>query len=222
MRKYFKILFLLILVFLFYKTNSQNVPSRVGVITDLAEILSSEDEKLISDAISKIYVEENIVVEVLTIKSLDGEDIDLVAQKVFNYWAISTKGVLLMASKEEREFRIEVGRDLTDKIPNSVCESIIQNNIVPSFKSEKYGEGIINGINSIQEEIKNPSKINSTSSNRKIYIIVAILLIVSFISRRIFRGRGGNYRSTHRQSHRNSSGKNSSSSRSRGGGSGKW
>lgn len=95
---------------------------------------------------------------VVVLDSLQGEDVELFSNEVFRSWGIGDKdknnGVLLLASMEERDLRIEVGYGLEGAIPDSVAGRIIRNGITPHFQSGKYDAGIRAGVESLVAEIQ--------------------------------------------------------------------
>lgn len=77
---------------------------------------------------------------VYTIKSLNGEDIETCANRLFRTAGLGDKekdnGLLLLISYDDRKFRLEVGYGLEGDIPDTQAANII-NTMTPYFKEGK-------------------------------------------------------------------------------------
>lgn len=70
-----------------------------------------------------------------------------------NDWGIGqieiNNGILIVVSTTKREVRISTGLGMEQLITDSMCQKIVYDNILPSFKKGNYPEGIINGVKEI-------------------------------------------------------------------------
>ena len=90
------------------------VPERpTGFVQDYAGILSSEEVAQLEEKIQNFERGTTNEIAVVTIKSLDGDVIENVAQEIFTKWGIGktdkNNGVLLLIALEERKTRIHTG-----------------------------------------------------------------------------------------------------------------
>lgn len=78
----------------------------------------------------------------------------------FNTWgigdSIKNNGVLLMVSRNPRRVRIEVGRGLDDILTNSVCQTIVDDKLVPNFKQGLFFTGIKEAVADIIYRLNHP------------------------------------------------------------------
>jgi uncharacterized protein len=85
-------------------------------------------------------------IAVVTVDSLDGNEIEEFAEEKFNELGIGNKefdnGILLLVAPNEKRVRIEVGYGLEGAIPDSRAGRILDDIILPLFKSGDMVGGI--------------------------------------------------------------------------------
>ena len=95
---------------------------------------------------------------ILTIPSLEGEDLEEYSIRVAETWGIGQKeydnGVLLLVSQAERKVRIEVGYGLEGRLTDLQSGRIIDYEIVPSFKAGNFDEGFLRGTDAIVAAVR--------------------------------------------------------------------
>jgi uncharacterized protein len=91
-------------------------------------------------------------------KSLDGESLEDVANRLFQQWRLGQKkldnGVLLVVFVEDRKLRIEVGYGLEGALPDAEASQIIRNAIAPRFREQRYAAGLEAAVLAVFERIK--------------------------------------------------------------------
>ena len=134
------------------------VPYLAGRVNDNAGIMSEQAVTALEKTLKDFEHKTSCQVAVLTIKSLEGENIEQYSIKVAETWKLGQKGkdngVLLLVSPGDRRMRIEVGYGLEGVLTDFVSGRIISGEIAPSFKKNNYDEGITNGINAIIKTIE--------------------------------------------------------------------
>jgi uncharacterized protein len=87
--------------------------------------------------------------QVLMVPTTQPEDIAQYAVRVFDQWRLGREdvddGVLLVVAKDDRRVRIEVGYGLEGAIPDATAARVIQEYIVPRFRTGDYAGGLIDG-----------------------------------------------------------------------------
>ena len=129
------------------------IPPLKGRVNDLAVLLSPQAAALL-EAVLKAHEDSTAnKVAVLTIPSLEGEDLEGFSMRVVEQWRLGQakedNGVLLLVAREDREVRIEVGGGLEGALPDITCGRIIRSEIVPRFREGDYEGGILRGIGAI-------------------------------------------------------------------------
>lgn len=132
------------------------VPKSDGFVTDLADVLTTEQEQYLEKTLRE-YGKSKKQIAILIINSLEGENIDAFGTKVAHTWGVGQRdkdsGVLLTISKSDQKLRIDVGYGLEGALPDGLCGSIIRRVIVPEFKAKNYYAGITKGVEKIQQAI---------------------------------------------------------------------
>jgi uncharacterized membrane protein YgcG len=150
-------------------------------VSDFACIIEEGCEAKVDDIIKKIESKTSMEIAVVTINSLQGRTIDELAFKLFNKFGIGKKeennGILLLISKDESQFRIEIGQGLEDIIDENTRKKLTEEIIIPNFKKGIYAPAILKFVKLIAEKVKR--SIFSILSNVSISLgIIAISLAI--------------------------------------------
>ncbi len=126
------------------------VPALKGRVNDYANIIRDSDQAEIEDYLAGLESSTGIQMAVLTMPSLEGEDIASFGIRVADKWKLGDaekdNGALLLVAYEEHDLRIEVGDGLEGSLTDAKCGLILRNVIVPEFKEGDYSEGIKKGV----------------------------------------------------------------------------
>jgi uncharacterized protein len=127
-------------------------------VTDLAQLLAPTEITALVNKIRALQTSDGTQVAVLTIPTLDGDDIFEFTHRVATSWKIgqnkTDNGVLLVVVKNDRKVRIHVGYGLEGRLTDALSKRIILNEIQPRFRSGKYYEGIDNAVSAIIKAVK--------------------------------------------------------------------
>ena len=138
------------LVFAVSILSSLDVPKLKGRINDNAGIINSGDERKLEALLRDVEAKTSSQVALLTISSLQGENLEDYSMRVAQAWQLGQKefdnGVLLLVAFKEKKIRIEVGYGLESIITDAKSGFIIRNYIVPGFKNGDFAGGITNGL----------------------------------------------------------------------------
>jgi uncharacterized protein len=130
-----------------------DVPRLQSYVNDYAGMISAPAKSKIEEALRTFEHSDSTQIVVLTIPSLEGEDIEEFGIKVGDTWKIGQKskdnGAILIVSKQERKIRIEVGRGLEGKLTDLMSGRIIDGVIKPRFKEGDFDRGFISGVSSM-------------------------------------------------------------------------
>ena len=144
------VLISIILVFAVNILSSLDVPKLKGRINDNAGIINSGDERKLEALLRDVEAKTSSQVALLTISSLQGENLEDYSMRVAQAWQLGQKefdnGVLLLVAFNEKKIRIEVGYGLESIITDAKSGFIIRNYIVPGFKKGDFAGGITNGL----------------------------------------------------------------------------
>jgi uncharacterized protein len=127
-----------------------------GFINDEAEILNDQEEQQITRILQNLYEKESAQIAIVTINSLENKAIDQFAfEMAEGNLGIKDKnnGLLLLISVEDRKYRFEVGRGLEPIFNDAKVGRYGRDFLVPAFKEQKYGDGILLTLNEINKEL---------------------------------------------------------------------
>ncbi len=143
-------------------------PSLNGTrVVDDAGILSPATEQDLDLKLKGIEDTTTDQVVVVTVKDLQGYPIEDYGYKLGRHWGIGQKGqvkasngqtykdngVLLIVAPNDRKVRIEVGYGLEPVLPDIFVGHIVQNDILPKFKSGDYDAGVEAGADAIVQQL---------------------------------------------------------------------
>jgi len=107
------------------------VPERPqSAVADYAGLLSADVTTSLSALSNAVWSMTGAAIVLVTLKDLQGDDIDNTANDFYNKWGIGSKekneGVLVLLSLQERMIRIETGYGTEEYIPDVVSSRIIR------------------------------------------------------------------------------------------------
>ena len=160
MRRLFYILIFPFLVFsIFWSVFSPvfcealDVPQLKGRVNDYAGMISAPAEARLEEELKSFEQSDSTQIVILTIPSLAGEVIEEFGIRVADAWKIGQKekdnGVILIASKEDREMRIEVGSGLEGRLTDLMSGRIIDLVMKPRFKRGDFDGGFMAGVSAL-------------------------------------------------------------------------
>src|ERR1039457_84700 len=148
-----------------------DAPQLKGHVNDLANLLSPETATQLEQKLAGFERETTNQVAVLTIPSLQGDEIESFAIRVAEQWKLGQKGkdngVLLILAQAEHKVRIEVGMGLQGVLPDITSAQIIRNVMSPHFKSNDFDQGINAGVDAILAATKGEFKASPQDTARK-------------------------------------------------------
>jgi uncharacterized protein len=170
-------------------------------VHDDAGILSKQTLMQLEGALKAHRDSTSSQIAVLIIPSLEDDDIESYAVRVFEEWKLGQEkidnGVLFLVAMQEHQMRIEVGYGLEGVLTDAVSSRINRNEVAPYFRKGDYDNGIKAGVIAIIRTIQGTYKNEGTPVVRKrkgrsplaSFIFIAILI---YVMRRGGRGgRGG-------------------------------
>ncbi len=189
MRWFFAII---VAVLLISPVMALRVPEPTGYLVDQGDMFTPAEEAQLVGLLN--YIQQNTTAEiaVLTIPSLEDEDLEMYANRVFREWGIGksdiNNGLLILVSRDDRQVRIEVGYGLEGVITDAVSSQIIRNVIAPAFREEKYAEGVGRAVAEIallvQDDPSTVSKYGPTTTPTDYGFggLIFLIFIVAFVT----------------------------------------
>ena len=131
-----------------------DLPARPdGPVFDQANIIPPLDEVRLDQELRDYHRTSSRAIVVATVTSLEDRPIEAYATDLFNRWGIgdrkSNAGLLLLIAPNERKVRIEVGKGLEVTIPDTVAAQILNDAVLPRFRSGDIAGGISEGVDAL-------------------------------------------------------------------------
>ncbi len=129
------------------------VPYLTGRVVDTAEILSSDARERVAGMLKAHEDLTTNQLAVLTVPSLQEENIEDFAARVFSEWRLGQSGkdngVLILVAVNDRSMRIEVGYGLEGTLTDAMAGRVIRSVMAPRFKEGDYDGGIEEGARAV-------------------------------------------------------------------------
>ncbi len=197
------------LAFLFFwsaEAFCREVPEFTSSVIDEAGFFTARDKAELQSALNAFASQGGSQIAVLTISSLEGDDLNAFSIKVTDKWKLGSakqdNGVLLLLSKDDRLVRIEVGQGLEGVLTDLHAKRIIDGVMTPLFKNGEFALGIKEGIRVIAKytdpdkhifnEVQTSRRRQSSPFSFLVYLIAFIFVIVArlFGGSNFYSGRG--------------------------------
>src|SRR3712207_5318943 len=115
---------LLILIFFCSVSAKENIPKRtiLKYVNDYTNTLNLDTKEYVVSLGKELEDKTGAQATVVIINSLEGQDIESYANKLFRKWGIGQKeknnGLLILVSLDDRKRRVEVGDSLEGVLPD--------------------------------------------------------------------------------------------------------
>lgn len=150
-----------VLVFVCILTGAAQIPNPTNefFVNDFADVISASDEAEIMQSAVALYKATKAQVVVVTVNSLEGEDVNSYALNLGEKWGVGEKetdtGVVLLLSVSDREVTIQVGYGLEGAINDAKAGRMLDNYAVPYFKNNDFSVGLKSVHKAIISEVYN-------------------------------------------------------------------
>ena len=164
-------------------------PQLTARVNDTASLLSAQARSALEQKLKAFEASTSNQVAVLTIASLQGDDIDLFASHVFDQWKLGQKGkdngILLVIAQAERKVRIEVGMGLQGVLPDITAGKIIRDVMRPHLKTGNFDQGVNAGVDAIfaatKGEFKASPQDSANQRHKKKSSFSTILIVAAIV-----------------------------------------
>jgi uncharacterized protein len=117
-----------------------------GYVNDFAHVIDQGTAVQIESMCHQVDQQAHAQIALVTINTLDGDDIESYAVDLFHQWGIGSKstdrGVLILYVIRDHRARIEVGYGLEPILPDGKVGSF-QREAIPLMRSEEYSQALL-------------------------------------------------------------------------------
>ena len=175
-------------------------PELTGRVVDDAQLLGPDVEEELTDELKALEDKSSDQLVVVTLPSLQGYTIEDYGYQLGRHWGIGTaklnNGVLLIVAPNDHKVRIEVGYGLEGTLTDALSNIIIDNAILPKFRTGDYAGGIKDGVRDIIKvltgdaaEVEDRAKARPDADKPEIDWLMVIfwVLMLSWIAYSVYR-----------------------------------
>lgn len=172
----------------------KEIPPRPGNQTsvyDAADVLTPEEEQSLERKLINYADTTSTQIVIATVESLNGEYIGLYAPKWAHEWGIGQaeedNGLLILLSESDRKIWITTGYGLEEYLTDATTKDIIENIILPEFRTNNYYGGLDNGTTAVFEVLNgtfkgSPVKPTGGSGFPVSFLILGVFFLIFLVS----------------------------------------
>lgn len=157
-----KLHFVLILIFGFLSFSfgqETSFPKPIGYVNDFENVLSLEEVTKLENLLINYEKQTSNELVIVTISKTENEiDFDTYALDLSKNWGVGKKskdnGLVIVISNQLGRIRICTGTGTEKILTDEICNTILEENIIPNFKNGEIYNGIESGINALIEKWK--------------------------------------------------------------------
>lgn len=193
-------------------------PMPARLVNDLAGVLTPEQEAALEQKLVAYDDSTSNQIAVITVATLGDFAIEEVALQILRKWGVGNKekdnGIVILAAIQDRKINIQTGYGMEGVVPDAIASTIIQNDIVPAFRTGNYYRGFDEATTEIFRAAAGEYQAPAGYADRgakgrggislgKIIVAIVVLSIIfgmfgggggrggGYMSRRGYRGFGG-------------------------------
>jgi uncharacterized protein len=131
-----------------FKVNKAGLPKRPqnSYVYDEDRLLTKQEVQFFNALAEELYKKAKVGLAVALVHDIGYADFRDYAVKIAQSWGVggkSDEGILIFAAMKQRRRSVEVGYGAEGYLPDVLVERLQQKTIVPAFRVEKYGQGVI-------------------------------------------------------------------------------
>ncbi len=176
-------------------------PKKETSVYDMASLMTGAEAKRLEQKLINYSDTTSTQIVVITINSLDGNEIALYATELAHKWGVGQKGkdngIVVLVAKDDRRMTIRTGYGVEHLLTDALSRRIIENIMTPAFKQGNYYKGLDEGTSAIIQIMSGEyqGERNDREPNGRIpalFIVIIFIVIFLILSRRNRRGGGRN------------------------------
>lgn len=131
-----------------------------GYVVDPDGILSEGEVAELNTLIAGLEEQTTAQMAVVIVNSIGEENPKDFATRLFGFWGVgqagNDNGLLILTVMDQRRTEFETGYGLEGVLPDAICYRIGMQELVPYFREEQYGQGLIAAVTRIREVLEDP------------------------------------------------------------------
>lgn len=140
-------------------------------VYDENRVMSQRQVQYFNLLSEELYQKTGVSVAIALMDDIGYADARLFAKKTADKWELggtTNEGVLIFVAMKQRRRNVEVGEGAKEYLPDILVERLQQQELIPAFQKEKYGEGVLAFAYSIAQVIAHEKKVSLETDIRGI------------------------------------------------------
>ncbi len=155
-------------------------------VYDYAKVLSTNDKVALEQKLIRYADSTSTQIVMITIASSQGEELDLLGARWGQEWGIGQanedNGIVVILAKDDRKIDINTGYGIEYRITDRDAKRIIEDVMIPHFRSQNYAAGLNNGADAIFAALNGEFKQTKKRSDEQVpWGAIVIFLVFIFI-----------------------------------------
>lgn len=146
-----------------YNAEGQIVEEHLNYVHDENKLMTTDEIQKFSELSDSLFRKTNVAIAVAIVNDIGNYPIEEYSLDLARKWGVggpTNEGVLITVAFKQHRFRIEVGLGAEGYLPDLQVHKLQEKDLVPAFKMEKYGEGILALSYDIAEIVAKEKKVN--------------------------------------------------------------
>lgn len=191
--KHFLLLYLIVTSAFSFAGDIPQRPYPPRLVNDFSGILSQDEARRLETELVTFDDSTGVQITVVSVNDLGEYSPAEFADILGEQWGVGRKklnnGVVILVKptggQNQRKAHIAVGYGLESVIPDAICKRIVENEMIPSFKENRYFEGLSKGIKIIKElalgEYPPEAYKKKTDKNPFLKFLPILIFIIIFV-----------------------------------------
>jgi uncharacterized protein len=188
---------LLVFVFIFLIGSLQALPPQPSpprLVNDFENLLSADQVNTLESKLVDYANTHQTQIAIIITNDLHGLEIADFSTRLGTAWEVGKagfeNGIVVTVAPQKRDVYIAVGYGLEGVIPDITARRIVENEILPAFRSENYFQGLDNATNVIMQLAAGEFPASEYAQQEEVppgavfVPFILIILLVFFLSRR--------------------------------------
>lgn len=164
-----KVIFLVLILSLSIQAQDQ-YPQPQGWVNDFAHVLDTPTKDKLNSLVTDLEKQTTAEIAVVVVETTAPLTPKNYVTELFNRWGVGKKGVdngiMILLAIKDRRVEIETGYGIEGILPDGKMGDIIRTYMVPHFKNNQWGEGLLAGTQQIARVILEDYKATLTPSEK--------------------------------------------------------
>lgn len=117
-----------------------------GYVSDFAQVVDPRSKAALEDYAARVQQATGAELAFVTVKSLEGEPIEDVANDIFRGFGLGQKGenngAMVLLAVDDRRSRLEVGPGLGGAVPDTMAGALLDD-MRPALRQQQYGAAMV-------------------------------------------------------------------------------